>query len=306
MTLLLAVLLPCVLWDGTTNPAALAKAHIDRVCVSADKPDVSLPSIKIEKVDTGKVIRISGPAISFRGDVASPSRLPWITLNGWRYLRNPGATFLVSATADNAPLTAAEAFAYGARALLKVDQSGLQPLGGMLDFLRTLDDRDLPPMANLGYIDDGSPESGEFMNLLVRRNLLFKVVPEPDPTLNVNVRIGEPGYPRSEAANPKLLAEKVRAQVTDSKRLLRIYGTDVVVGRLLGDGRSGRLYLINYAGSRYPVPGIHVRILGEFHSQHARQVGTEPATLQDVLVADGATEFTIPKLTTFAVIDLKQ
>jgi hypothetical protein len=43
-------------------------------------------SLKVEEMDPAKMVRISGPTVSFRGNVASPSRLPWVTLNGWRYL----------------------------------------------------------------------------------------------------------------------------------------------------------------------------------------------------------------------------
>jgi hypothetical protein len=266
----------------------------------------SVRAIKAEKIDLSSAIKISAPTISFRGNIASASRAPWITLNGWRYLRNPQATFYVTANADNVELAAAEAFSYGAKAVMKVEQRGLEPLGHMLEFLRSVNGYDLPALANIGYIDDGSPESGEFMNLMVRTNLLFKVVPRPDPDLSVNVKIGDPEYPRSQTSNPKLLAEKVRAKVTDAKRLLRVYGSEVVVGRLLGDGESARLYLINYAGARNPALGIRLRVLGEFRSQHAVQFGMDPATLQDVIVADGATEFTMQKLTIFAVVDLKK
>jgi hypothetical protein len=257
-------------------------------------------------MDPAKMVSISGPTIRFRGNVASPSRLPWVTLNGWRYLRHPGAKFYVTATAENAALAAAEAFSYGADAAIKTDDAGIDSLGQMIDFLRNVGESNLPALANLGYIDDGSSESGEFMNLLVRRNLLFKIVSQPDPSFLVNVKIGEPLYPRSEASNPKLLTEKVRAVVTDPMRLIRVYGTDVVIGRLLGNDGSDRLYLINYGGPRHPVPGLRVRVLGEFRSQHAIQFGQSSVSLQDVTIRDGATEFTIAQLSLFAVVDLKR
>jgi len=308
LILLFAALLPCVVWEG--SPAAtssLQALHVNRICAAGAAAKGSKPpSLKVEEMDLAKMVRISGPTVSFRGNVASPSRLPWVTLNGWRYLRQPEAKFYVTATPENAALAAAEAFSYGADAAIKTDDAGIDSLGQMIDFLRSAGESDLPALANLGYIDDGSPESGEFMNLLVRRNLLFKMVSQPDPSLAVNVKIGEPLYPRSEASNPKLLTEKVRAVVTDPKRLIRVYGTDVVIGRLLGNDGSDRLYLINYGGSRHPVPGLRVRVLGEFRWQHAVQFGPGSVPLQDVTVRDGATEFTIPQLGLFALVDLKR
>jgi len=306
---LVAALLPCLVWEGSPATApSLETAHVDRICVPGNGASAwkSTSLLEVENLDLAKTVKIPGPTVSFAGNVASPSRTPWITLNGWRYLRDPHATFEVTASGDGAALAIAEAFSYGASAAIRCDRAGLGPLGEMMQFLRSVGDSDLPALANLGYVDDGSPESGEFMNMLVRRNLLFKIVRQPDPSLAVNVKIGEQQYPRSEASNPKLLTEKVRAQVTDGKRLLRVYGTDVVVGRLLGEGNAARLYLINYGGPQYPVPGLRIHVAGEFRSQHATQSGTDPAILQDVSVRDGATEFTIPKLTIFAVIDLRK
>ena len=48
-------------------------------------------------------------------------------------------------------------------------------------------------------IDDRSPEAGEVMNLLTRRNLLFRIVSAPDPSLDLNIRLGATEYPRSAA-----------------------------------------------------------------------------------------------------------
>ena len=46
----------------------------------------------------------------------------------------------------------------------------------MLTFLEGLPAVDLPPVADLAVVDDGSAITGEVMNLLARRNLLFQVV----------------------------------------------------------------------------------------------------------------------------------
>jgi hypothetical protein len=193
---------------------------------------------------------------------------------------------------------------YGVDAEIQVDGPDLQALGKMLAFLKNVKAQDLPPMVNIGFIDDGSPQSGEFMNLLVRRNLLFRVVDHPDPKLDLTVRLGSPEYPRAEASNPSLLAEKVRSHLTDEKRLLRIYGSEVVVGRLIGNDKAAQLFLINYGAARSPVHGVHIRVLGSYGKQEVAQYGSSPAKLQDVAVDSSATEFTLPELNTFAVVSL--
>jgi hypothetical protein len=229
-----------------------------------------------------------------------------VIANGWQFLRQPDAQFYYDVPGPAAALAAAEAFSYGMHAAIRTDEQGLGPLGRMLALLKSVAGDGLRPMANIGFIDDGSAESGEFMNLLIRRNLLFKIIKSPDSQLDLTVALGTPDYPRSEAANPSLLAEKVRAHLTDEKRLLRIYGNEVVVGRLLGNGAPARLLLINYGAARGAVSGIRVRVRGIYPHQRAVQFDAPVVTLQDAGVQEGATEFTLPELKTFAVIDLER
>jgi hypothetical protein len=80
----------------------------------------------------------------------------------------------------------------------------------------------LPPIANIGIIDDVSPKTGELMNLLTRRNLLYRIVTAPDPRLDLNIRLGSKEYPKSEAADPSKLAQKIRAELTEEKRILPV------------------------------------------------------------------------------------
>jgi hypothetical protein len=176
----------------------------------------------------------------------------------------------------------------------------------MLAFLKHVGSEDLPALVNIGFVDDSSPQSGEFMNLLVRRNLLFRVVKNPDPKLDLTVQLGSPQYPRSEAGNPNLLAEKVRSNLMDEKRLLRLYGSEVVVGRLVGNGNRARLYLLNYGAARSPVHGIRIRILGVYPKQDIVEYDRPNARLLDVSAVSGATEFTVPELKVFGVINLSR
>ena len=101
-----------------------------------------------------------------------------------------------------------------------------QSFGRMLAFLKHIDRPPLPAMANIGLIDDGSEITGEAMNLLARRNLLFRVVKAPDPKLDLNLKPTP-----EEAADPFAYAQKVRQKLGDEKRLVRLYGSDVVIGR---------------------------------------------------------------------------
>src|SRR2546423_3872339 len=99
----------------------------------------------------------------------------------------------------------------------------------MLDFLRTAGGESMPALADVGFIDDGSPAAGEVMNLMVRNNLLFRIVAAPDPKLKLNVRLGSKEYPLEDAKNPTLIERQVRFNLTDEKRSVRLYGSTVVV-----------------------------------------------------------------------------
>ena len=162
---------------------------------------------------------------------ASATNAPW--LGGQRLEVHPPARkarYYYDVTGKQAALAAAEAFSYGANAMIQTDAAGLKPLAEMLEFLRTIPGESLPPVADIGYIDDGSATSGEVMNLLVRNNLLFRVVAAPDKRLKLNVKLGDKEYPLADAKNPGTVAHSVRSNLTDEKRSLRIYGSQVVVG----------------------------------------------------------------------------
>src|SRR5207247_9280187 len=100
-------------------------------------------------------------------------------------------------------------------------------------------------------VADGSSVAGGVMSLLARRNLLFEVGRSPAAHFRINVVVGGNEYPREEAADPSAFALKVRRQLTDEQRSLRVYGSEVVICRLTGDAERVRLHLLNYGG-----PGI--------------------------------------------------
>ncbi len=312
--LLLAAALPLLFWDaGPSAAGALHDAHIERIAVPAAQAEawkgVAGMSVQRASSDLEGAIKLLVPSANNRVQEASASTAPWVVSNGWRFVRDPKGRFYYEVTGKQSAVAAAEAFAYNSEALIHTDAAGLKPLAEMLRFLGTIPgEQPLPPVADIGYIDDGSPASGEVMNLLVRDNLLFKLVPAPDPKLKTNVKLGTPDYPLAEPPRTRQPWWRTwcASTLTDEKRSLRIYGSPVVVGRLTGSGGHLRLHLLNYAGANRKVDGIRVRVLGQY-SQHklwlADGAGVE---LQDFTADGEATEFTLPELKTYAVVDLSR
>jgi hypothetical protein len=242
------------------------------------------------------------PGVTARAGVASPTRSPWIVANGWRFTRSPGAKYRYDLPAGKAMLAAAEVWAHGADAVLKIDPADETVVNAMLKSLAGLPPVDLPAIADFGVVDEGSAATGEVMNLLARRNLLYQVVKAPSARFRLNIAIGSREYPVEEAADPSAFALKIRHQLTDQERALRIYGSEVVIARLTGDAGRIRLHLINYGGRE--IEGLQVRVRGAYGTGDAWTDGAGRVALQDHTIADGATEFTLPRLGTYAVIDL--
>jgi hypothetical protein len=287
--LVFALSLPCVYsTPGVENRARLEAAGIERLCTDADLAQrEALPT----------------PGTTARAGLASPTRSPWIVANGWRFMRHPGTKYVYDVPAGTAALAAAEAFAYGADAALEIDPADVRSLGEMLRFLQTLPSVDLPAVSDFAIVDDGAAITGEVMNLLARRNLLFQVVQAPSPRFRINITLGTPEYPRQEAADPSAFALKIRRQLTDGERALRVYGSEVVICRLTGDAGRARLHVINYGGRE--IEGLRIRLRGAYGEGEAHVAGAGRLPLEDQVVAAGATEFSIPRLTTYAVIDLR-
>jgi hypothetical protein len=244
------------------------------------------------------------PGIVARVGVASPTQTPWINTNGWRFRRGGSGRFRYELPASAAAVAAAEAAAYDADAVLAIEASDLPAVGRVLSVSTQLPEMRLPDIADFGLVDDGSPAVAEVMNLFVRRNLLFQAVPAPSPRFPFTVVLGTPEYPRADAADPSAFALKVRRQLTDDRRSLRIYGSDVVVGRLTGDATRVRLYLVNYADRE--IGGLRVRVRGRYPVGVAHVAGLGRVALQEHIVVDGATEFSLASMTTYAVVDLSE
>jgi hypothetical protein len=116
------------------------------------------------------------------------------------------------------------------------------------------------------------------------------------------VELGSKAYPKSAAANPDALALKIRAELTDERRSLRLYGSEVVLARLAGDAERLRLHLLNYGGRE--VAGLRVRVRGPWTPGVAHVLGHGSLAVEALLVQEGFTEFSLPVLGPYAVVDL--
>ena len=269
---------------------------------AADRLTIRFSTGALSDADLSSREALATPGVTARAGVASPTRAPWIVANGWRVVRQPGAKYRYDLPAGKAALAAAEAFAYGADALLKIDPADETSLRAMLAFLEGLPRVDLPAIADLAVVEDGTAVAGEVMNLLARRNLLYEIVKAPSARYRLTVAVGSREFPVEEAADPSAFALKIRRLLTDEQRTLRIYGTEVVIARLVGDAARVRVHLINYSGRE--IEGLRVRLRGAYGTGEAFAAGAGRVALQDHVVAGGATEFSLPRIGIYAVIDL--
>jgi len=299
--------LPCLYWtQGVESAPSLKAAGTARLCVPPERAEAwrgaGFTTVPLGEGDLSVRETLLAPGIKVRADRASATRSPWVDANGWRFLRDPSGQFVYDLPAGRAALAAAEAYVYGADAVLKIDPADLESLGRMMAFLAQLPARDLPDVADLAVVDDGSAPLGEVLNLLVRRNLLVRVVKAPSPDFTINVKLGTKEYPLKEAGEPSALALKIRRQLTDEQRALRIFGTEAVIGRLTGNGERARLHLLNYGGRE--LEGLRVHVRGSFPEGEALVAGAGRVALEDRAVVDGGTEFTIPRLGAYGVVEL--
>jgi hypothetical protein len=261
-----------------------------------------LPRLLTGNDEPANAVKLEVPRVQYRPNEASATRSPWIDANGWRIIREPGRSFVYHVPGEAAALATAEAFTYGTDALIATDAAGADAYNHMLDFLRQIPPLDVTPVTDFGVVDDKSDAAGELLNLLTRQNLLYKVEAAPDRSLRLNVRLGSKEYPSNEVINPNLLAHKIRLQVGDENRSLRIYGSEVVIARLATNSRQGRVYLLNYASR--PVRGLRVRVRGAYAKGETRIFDVTDDQLEEWLHDGDATEFTVRELNAFAVVDL--
>ena len=239
-------ILPLIFWQqGIETAPALKSAGIEKIAVTpaaaAAWRNAGFEIVTITSAQLAKRTRLESPGMVARADQASPTRTPWIVANGWRFTRQPAGSFVHSTLArSRGPLAAAESFAYQADVILSIDPADLADVGSLLKFLKQIPDVEMTPVADIGVVDDGSQLTGEALNLFSRRNLLFRILKSPSSEYRVNVR------PGPEMADPSEFALKIRRQLTDEERSIRVYGNDVVICRLLK----------NSTGAQAPYPQL--------------------------------------------------
>ncbi len=304
---LLVAALPVLYWEQPPATAVLLKqAGIERLRVppgsAAAWKAAGLDASPLPDSERSERAVLKPPGLAGRADAASATRRPWIDANGWRYRRAPQARFFEATPKDAAVLAAAEAFAYGADLVLAIDPADLAALGEALAFLREVPAVELPDVADLGVVDDGSPLAGELMNLLARRNLLFQPLKRAQADLPLVVQLGTKEYPESEAANPDALALKIRTRLGDERRTLRVYGSEIVIARLTGSAERRRVQLLNYGGRS--IQGLRVRLRGRWSPGAALVLPRGSVAVEAPQLEDDATEFSLPALGPYAVVDL--
>jgi hypothetical protein len=299
--------LPYLYWShGIEAAQALRQAGIKEICVPEDEAEAwraaGFKTLTDRYLRFEEREKLLVPGIVRRANIASPTGRPWIDANGWRFIRNSTGKFYYELPPGKGALAAAEAFAYRADAVLKIDQADLEEVGKMLTFQRSLPREIFAGVADIAVIDDGSPLTGEVMNLLSRRNLLFKIVDLPSSRYLINIKLGTKQFPESDAADPSAFAQKIRRLLTDERRTLRVYGNEVVICRVTGDKSRLRLHLLNYSGRE--IEGMRVRLRGDYGKAQMRAFGYGEIEPEEIVVAAGATEFTVPKLGVYAMVEL--
>jgi hypothetical protein len=305
--LLLLATVPSLAWVQPVETApALRQAGVERLYVPPEAVAAWQKAgfTVLPWGDTERAARVAleVPGIAGRAQMASATSRPWVDANGWRFVRNPEGRFRCDVPARSVALAAAEAFAYGADVVLGVEPRGLEDFGRVLSFVRSMPAVDLPPAADVAIEDDGSDTFAEVLNLMARANLLFRVGPATGADVPLHVRIGSTEFPRESAEDPAAFALSVRRHLTDEKRSLRVYGSEAVLGRLVRDASRARLHLLNYGGR--PIEGLRVRLLGTWAQPQALVFGEGQRPVEDYVTRDGATEFSLPILGPYAVIDL--
>jgi hypothetical protein len=299
--------LPYLYWShGIEAAQALKQAGIKEICVPENEAEAwraaGFKTLTDRYLRFEEREKLLVPGIVRRANIASPTSRPWIDANGWRFIRNSVGKFYYELPPGKGALAAAEAFAYRANAVLKIDQADLEEVGKMLSFQRNLPQEIMAGVADIAVIDDNSPLTGEVMNLLARRNLLFKIVDAPSRQYPLTIKLGTKEFPESGAADPSAFAQKIRRLLTDERRTLRIYGNEVVICRATGDKSRLRLHLLNYSGRE--ISGMRVRLRGDYGVANVRAFGYGKIEPEEIVVAAGATEFTLPELGVYAMVDL--
>jgi hypothetical protein len=298
-----AALIAAALSMAADTPAGRSRLYV--IDGAGNLVEQGLASPAPRDSETAAFQQVPAPGVRFLPNSAQATNSPWIDSNAWRFQRGIRKANYTKLGSGAALLAAAEAFAFHVDAILNPDPADLPELAKLLGFLKAQDQPALPPLVNVGIVDDGTPVMGEVLNMLTRRNLLYRVVAKPDPKLDLNVRLGDADFPRQAANNPSDFAARVRAKLGDDKRLVRLYGSNTSIAYLTGDGKRARLFVLSYSRNRSQ-PGLRVRMLGRYSPlKFAAYGAAADAKLTDVENPENATEFSLPPFNTIAIVDLE-
>ena len=304
MILLLAAAVPLIWWTGSPE-AQPRDADSAEICVDAG----ALPQWKKLQpavrtcTDDGRK-RALIPGVNTEVVVASATRSPWLDTNAWRFRRDFSSSYVYVGAERRSALALAEAFVYSANAAVQTGSAHVARAIAMQSFLKGVSDAGAEPLADVVFVDDGSAQAGEAMNLLTRRNILFRRVTAPNQVIDKVVRIGSAEFPKSLAANPSEFAYAVRKWIGDDQRVVRIYGSENVLAYVTSIPGAVRVHLLNYTANS--VEGIRIRLKGKYSGVSLRAFEVSGSQAEDVTHADDAIEFTIREMKEYAVADLKR
>ena len=258
----------------------------------------------VEQRPSGAVRLLTPGARLAQPALASPSQAPWVDANGWRLRRHPLQLHVYEdVPPGRLPLAVAEAYVYGGQAAIVASAAARPSIEAMIAFLATIDAPALPPVGDVFVVDDGSALIGEILNLMSRRNLCYHSGPAPRGQHLVVVKVGDPEFPLSAAHDPSDFAYRVRRKLTDERRSLRIYGSDLVLGYWTAGQQRARLHLLNYATE--PAESFRVRLRGDWRVTRLASFEDPDAALEEISIFDGGIEFGVSKLSIYAVVDLE-
>ena len=243
--------------------------------------------------DTSAFTKVPAPGVRYRMNMATATSAPWVDSNIWRYRRDPKASYLCDVRQKSAPLAMAEGFMEGVKLSLQSSPEQKADYDAMLEFLKQIPEGAKTPWVNLTISDDGSPQAGEVLNLLSRRNIFYQVGSKADFALS------------SKISNPYEHMQEIREKLGDDKRVLRLFGSELTLAELARDGKRIRLHLLNYGNRK--VEDLRIRIQGRFRESDIKlYVFNSPQPkLKDFVEDRGATEFTLDLLPLYAVLDFE-
>ncbi|MCC6366894.1 MAG: hypothetical protein IT165_25515 [Bryobacterales bacterium] len=241
------------------------------------------------------LVKVPAPGVRYRMNMAMATSAPWVDSNIWRYRRDPKGKYFCDVRGKSVQLAAVEAYSQGVDLSLQTTPEQKEDYDAVLEFLKTVPEGPDKPWADARIAsDDGSPQAGEALNLLARRNIFYTTqAGSHGPALRLDSKI----------TNAYEYMQDVREKIGDDKRILRIFGSELTIATPTRDGKHIRLQLVNY--SNRPVETLRIRIQGHYTEKniHARVFKVAEPHLSEFVHEGNYTEFTLEELPLYAVLD---